>query len=128
LAVANGHQIKIYNNCPFTVWIGLLNNPNKELPANGGFQLNQYNGRDLTVPLEWAGRLWARTNCDGNGHCETGDCGNRIECRGNGGAPPVSLAEITFDGWGGIDYYDVSLVDGYNLPVSMQPSGGTRPG
>lgn len=38
--------------------------------------------------------------------------------------PPVSLAEITFAGWGGLDYYDISLVDGYNLPIRMEPTGG----
>lgn len=60
--------------------------------------------------------------------CCAGDCGNRIECAGAGGVPPVSLAEITFEGWGGLDYYDVSLVDGYNLPVSMVPIAGTFTG
>lgn len=50
--------------------------------------------------------------------------GNRIECNGAGGVPPVSLAEMTFKGAGGLDYYDVSLVDGYNLPVRMTPVGG----
>lgn len=47
--------------------------------------------------------------------------GNKIACGGAGGVPPVSLAEITFAGAGGLDYYDVSLVDGYNLPLSMRP-------
>jgi hypothetical protein len=125
VSLAYGHQVKIVNGCPFTVWIGTLNNPNKQLPANGGFRLNEWEARSLDVPNEWAGRVWARTGCDANGRCETGDCGGRIECGGNGGTPPVSLAEITFDGWGGIDYYDVSLVDGYNLPVAMYPISGT---
>jgi len=51
--------------------------------------------------------------------------GNRIACNGAGGVPPVTLAEFTFDGWGGQDYYDISLVDGYNLPMQIVPIAGT---
>lgn len=53
-------------------------------------------------------------------------CGNKIECGGNGGAPPASLAEITLNGWGNIDYYDISLVDGFNLAVSVSKLGGSK--
>ena len=35
------------------------------------------------------------------------------------------MAEFTLDGWGGQDYYDVSLVDGYNLPIQIKPIEGT---
>ena len=39
------------------------------------------------------------------------------------GDTPVSLAEFTFDVGDGHTYYDISLVDGYNLPLAivMQP-------
>lgn len=74
----------------------------------------------LKAPNDWAGRFWGRTGCNAKSrHCLTGDCGNRFQCGGNGGAPPVTLAEITLKGAGGLDYYDISLVDGYNLPVSV---------
>ena len=69
--------------------------------------------------------MWARTGC-GSGQCETGDCGGgRLHCNGAGGIPPVTLAEITFDAHAGFDFYDVSLVDGYNVMVSMTPKAGT---
>ena len=42
-----------------------------------------------------------------------------------GGNPPVSLFEVTFDGYGNIDYYDISLVDGYNLPIRVDLVPGT---
>lgn len=125
VAAVSAHEVRIHNNCPFTIWPGLLNNPGKQLPENGGFQLNSHQTHTLQVSDNWAGRVWGRTNCNAQGHCETGDCGNRIQCAGAGGVPPVSLAEITFDGDGGQDYYDVSLVDGYNLPVRMEPLPGT---
>lgn len=61
----------------------------------------------------------------GKGTCETGDCGGLLKCGGAGGDPPASLAEITLDGANGDDFYDISLVDGYNLPLAMTPSGGS---
>lgn len=121
LGVSLANEIRLYNNCPFTVWPGILGNPGKGQPEGGGFALAAYQTKSLWVAGDWAGRIWPRTNCDGNGHCETGDCGNKIQCNGAGGVPPVSLAEITFAGWQGLDYYDVSLVDGYNLPIRMDP-------
>ena len=39
--------------------------------------------------------------------------------------PPATLAEFTLDGGGGLDFYDVSLVYGYNLPMLVVPKGGT---
>ncbi|XP_062232220.1 thaumatin-like protein 1 [Phragmites australis] len=33
---------------------------------------------------------------------------------------PATLAEFTFDGAGGKDFYHVNLVDGYNLPMLVQ--------
>ncbi len=76
-----------------------------------------------------AARLWARTNCvthpNGRFECETGDCGF-LQCSHDGvprgGRTPVTLAEFTLNGWGEQDYYDVSLVDGYNLMVTIIPT------
>jgi hypothetical protein len=75
--------------------------------------------------------LWGRTNCNSNGVCETGNCG-LLQCASGGvnrgGAPPATLAEFNI-GAGGTDWYDVSLVDGYNLPMTIVPqtmsSGGS---
>jgi hypothetical protein len=48
-----------------------------------------------------------------------------MQCEGAGGVPPASLFEITLDGANGMDFYDVSLVDGYNLPMRVTAIGGT---
>lgn len=61
----------------------------------------------------------------GKGTCDTGDCGGALKCGGSGGNPPATLAEITLHGADGNDFYDISLVDGYNLPLAMTPAGGT---
>jgi hypothetical protein len=36
-------------------------------------------------------------------------------CTGNG-AIPATLAEYDMNAWDGLDFYDVSMVDGSNLP------------
>jgi hypothetical protein len=38
---------------------------------------------------------------------------------------PDSLAEITFDAYMGLDFYDISLVDGFGVPLKMTPLDGT---
>jgi hypothetical protein len=40
--------------------------------------------------------------------------------------PPATLAEFTIGGGGGgaHDYYDISVVDGYNLPMDFSCSSG----
>jgi hypothetical protein len=72
----------------------------------------------------WVGRVWARTGCDfdGNvqGHRDTGDCGNKLQRNGFVGVPPVTLAEIRFNGHLGKYFFDVSLVDGFNVSVQVR--------
>ncbi|KAG6777964.1 hypothetical protein POTOM_017807 [Populus tomentosa] len=94
-----------------------------------GFELPQDSSRSFTAPTGWSGRFWARTGCNfdesGAGLCSTGDCGSgQVECNGFGAAPPATLAEFTL-GSGGQDFYDVSLVDGYNLAMVVEGSGGS---
>ncbi|XWS32827.1 hypothetical protein CRYUN_Cryun22dG0023200 [Craigia yunnanensis] len=55
---------------------------------------------------------------------ETGDCDGRLQCNGLIGIPPATLVQVALQGdKGKTNFYDVSLVDGYNLPVSVP----TRP-
>jgi len=114
------HQFSILNKCQYTVWAGALGNG--WLPSNGGFQLNPGQSADFSFPDAWSGRVWGRTECDSSGRCVTGDCGG-LQCSGRGGQPPATLAEFTLDS--PFDFYDVSLVDGYNLPLKVIPTNGT---
>jgi hypothetical protein len=43
-----------------------------------------------------------------------------LQCNGAGGVPPVTLADIMLNGAGGKDFYDVSLVNGFNVPVQVR--------
>jgi len=119
------HQIVIYNNCSFPVWVGVLGDTRYPLPMNGGWKMDKHTNTSVSFAKGWVGRFWGRTNCNHDGWCQTGDCGGKIQCNGAGGNPPVSLAEFAFDTPGG-DYYDVSLVDGYNLPMQIRPKNATR--
>ncbi|CAN6485328.1 unnamed protein product [Victoria cruziana] len=117
------------NNCPYTIWPGILANAGTAPLSTTGFELKQGASTTLTAPSTWSGRFWARTHCttDSNGKftCATGDCGSgTTECSGGGAAPPATLAEFTL-GNGALDFYDVSLVDGFNLPMLVSPQGGS---
>lgn len=84
----------------------------------------------MDVPSPWtSGRFWARTGCSNNNgkfSCATGDCASgQVECNGAGGNPPVTLIELMVAENGGQDNYDVSNVDGFNVPVSLTPQGGS---
>ncbi|CAG2061039.1 unnamed protein product [Timema podura] len=118
-----GRTFEIYNNYKEDVWVGTLGNNGMAAPNNGGFKLGRGERTTITVPEGWAGRFWGRTGCNfdqnGNGLCETGDCGRGLSCNGAGGVPPTTLVEITLKGSGGLDYYDISLVDGFNVPISV---------
>jgi len=119
------HTVGIINNCSFPVWVGVQGDVHYALPFNGGWQMNSSDIVELELAQGWSGRFWGRTNCNSQGWCQTGDCGGKIECAGAGGNPPATLAEFSFDTPGG-DYYDISLVDGYNLPMGIIPRNATR--
>jgi hypothetical protein len=81
----------------------------------------------ITVSNSWNARLWGRTGCrfdaGGRGHCLTGDCGGRYQCRG-WGQIPATLAEYDMNSFGHLDFYDVSMVDGSNLPMYITVAHG----
>lgn len=118
----------ITNNCPYTIWPGTLSGAGTTPLSTTGFQLPSGQSVSISsVPTGWSGRIWARTGCNfdasGIGTCQTGDCGGRLECNGSGASPPASLFEITLGTGDMKDFYDVSIVDGYNLPLVAVPRG-----
>ncbi|KAG0542648.1 hypothetical protein BDA96_02G123000 [Sorghum bicolor] len=134
---ATGVKFTFRNNCPETVWPETLTSSGPAFPTTG-FPLPP--GASLSfsgVGATWSGRVWGRYRCTattspGGGarfSCESGDCGSgQVACNGAGGAPPATLAEFTLGGGGGgnKDFYDVSNVDGFNLPVEIEPAAGGR--
>ncbi|XP_017786769.1 PREDICTED: pathogenesis-related protein 5-like [Nicrophorus vespilloides] len=120
-------QFRVKNVMGGDIWIGILTSNNLPSLEGGGFVLGPQQERAINAPDDWEGRFWARTWCNsGSQHCETGDCGNKVQCNGAGGVPPASLAEFNLKAWNdGKDYYDISLVDGYNVGVKIEPLGGS---
>ncbi|GLT25755.1 hypothetical protein SLA2020_008640 [Shorea laevis] len=118
--------LTVKNNCPYTIWPATLIGGGVAQLSETGFQLASQESFSLDAPAGNSGRLWARTQCssDSSGRftCATADCGSRqVACNGKGGAPPVTLLEFMLASNGGQDFYDISLVDGFNLPVSITP-------
>ncbi|KAF2288653.1 hypothetical protein GH714_009985 [Hevea brasiliensis] len=124
-----GGQLIIVNNCNESIWPGVLGGAGHQTPKDGGFHLGSGEEIVLDLPQKWSGRIWGRQGCsfdkNGKGSCDTGDCSGLLHCQGAGGAPPATIVEMTLgSSTSPLHFYDVSLVDGFNLPVSMAPVGG----
>ncbi|KAI2627248.1 thaumatin family protein [Xylaria nigripes] len=112
----------ITNNCPDVLWPGIASQAG-DPPELHGFELGPGKSKNLTVGPTWAGRVWGRTNCTVGGDtatCQTGDCMGKLNCV-YGGDAPATLAEFNLAGGatGQQTFYDISLVDGYNLPLGI---------
>ena len=115
---------EIRNNCPFTVWGAAV--------PGGGRQMNQGDSWTITVnPGTTGGRIWARTGCTSTGpnglRCTTGDCNGLLQCTSYG-SPPNTLAEYALNQFNNLDFIDISLVDGFNVPLSFLPVSGCARG
>ncbi|KAH7108524.1 Osmotin, thaumatin-like protein [Auriculariales sp. MPI-PUGE-AT-0066] len=134
VAAVSARDFTVKNNCPYTVWPAIFSPPNvnQQLPnIETGWEAASGSSRSFQVPDNWiSGRIWGRTGCDfstplpGATQCVTGACNGGLLCDPNTGTgvPPASLAEWTL-GADGIDWYDVSLVDGSNVPMSITADG-----
>ncbi|KAG9243728.1 thaumatin family protein, partial [Calycina marina] len=131
-----GAPLIVTNLCQQSVWPGIGTQAGTGA-GTGGFELKSGGTRKMTVSNDWQGRVWGRTNCSFNAlgtgasnlngnngagrACQTGDCGGVLSCSLTG-ETPVTLAE--FDLEGGVDgkqtFYDISLVDGYNIPMAVR--------
>jgi beta-mannosidase len=138
----------ITNQCSENIWPGISTQSGTG-PGQNGFLLEPGESNNQTVSEDWQGRVWGRTNCSFNDEgtasssgggraCTSGDCYGALNCQVGvsgthyilqtrdrqrltpiQGDVPVSLAEFTLDAGDGHTYYDISLVDGYNIPVAI---------
>ncbi|KAJ4747152.1 Thaumatin-like protein [Rhynchospora pubera] len=116
------------NRCNFTVWPGILTNAGTAPLSITGFELGSNASLAIPVPQKWSGRFWARQGCSNDASrrlsCQSADCGSGLlQCNNAGAIPPATLVEFTLNGADGKDFYDISNVDGFNLPVSIVPHG-----
>jgi hypothetical protein len=128
-AAAGGRLVTFVNRTAQTIWAAASPDASAPLSATG-WVLPAGQAVTIPVPNHWNGRFWGRTGCvfnsSGMGHCQTGDCGGRFQCTG-WGTIPATLAEYDMDAWDGLDFYDVSMVDGSNLPMYINIAKGGSP-
>ncbi|MFK0281846.1 thaumatin family protein [Streptomyces sp. NPDC090499] len=127
-AGAPGHRtITLVNRLDQTIWPAIAADPKHPVEATG-WVLRPGADLSFTIPDHWDVRLWARTGCSfdaaGDGDCLTGGCGH-FQCGSTWGEFPSTLAEFNLNAWNGMDFYDVSLVEGNNLPMWINSYGGT---
>ncbi|KAH8597926.1 thaumatin family-domain-containing protein [Bisporella sp. PMI_857] len=133
---AGGKPLVVTNLCGETIWPGIGTQAGTG-PGTGGLELKPGGTKSLEVGSDWQGRVWGRTNCsfnelgtgasnlngnNGAGRaCTTGDCGGQLSCILTG-ETPVTLAEFDLEGGseGKQTFYDISLVDGYNIPMAIK--------
>jgi hypothetical protein len=136
LAVVGGSQaagprhprtITLVNRTQETIWVAATPG---SLTGTTGWKLPVGASVSIRVSDSYNARIWGRTGCHfgpgGHGHCETGDCGRRFQCSG-WGQIPATLAEFDLDSYDHLDFYDVSMVDGSNLPMYINTVGGKTP-
>ncbi|XP_074307527.1 cysteine-rich receptor-like protein kinase 19 isoform X2 [Silene latifolia] len=136
----NAKTLTITNNCSYTVWPAIvttyLSATDRGSASVSGFALREGKSSVVVVPNQWSGRVWGRTLCStdkstGNFSCQTGDCGSgSMQCTSSV-VNPVTLAEFVFGEFNtsNKDFYDVTVLAGYNLPLLVAPhvDSGTGP-
>ncbi|OCH86745.1 thaumatin-like protein [Obba rivulosa] len=134
LAVAEARTFNVFNACPFTIWPAIFTDLTAgtavpDFPT--GWQADSMTSVSFIVPDNWtAGRIWGRRDCNftvtSGPTCLTGWCNGGLECdpHTGTGVPPASVAEWTLQGDMSQDFYDVSLVDGYDLPMMITNDAG----
>ncbi|EGO01159.1 hypothetical protein SERLA73DRAFT_72127 [Serpula lacrymans var. lacrymans S7.3] len=125
LALATGAAARTFivkNNCAYTVWPAIYTMPGGANPPTSqpnGWEADAGTSVTFDVPDNWSsGRIWGRNGCDASGNCVTGGCTGGIVCTGIGAAPQT-LAEFTLTAYSNLDFYDISVVDGFNIPMSI---------
>ncbi|CAM0141847.1 hypothetical protein VKS41_004453 [Umbelopsis sp. WA50703] len=111
-------NFNLVNKCSKSVYAGVLQNGQSTATyysiASGG-------SANADLAANWAGRVFGRIDCD-----SSADQSNTTQCGLPGTPNPASLAEFTFEGSGNQDFYDLSMVDGFNLPIEIQPIGASQ--
>lgn len=109
--LAEGERcLRVINECGQTVWAGGSGDtvPMDALAAIDALAPGECTAVAFTSVT--GGRVWGRTGCVDD------------VCASDGGAGRGTLVQFDLSA-DGTDLYDVSLVDGFDLPVAMQPLG-----
>ncbi|KAI8071688.1 thaumatin [Gongronella butleri] len=99
-------QFVVKNQCSYSLTVAQMANGQAQGTTT---QVAAGASNTYDVDAAWAGRFFGREWCES------------YNCTSAGANDPASLAEFTLSGYGGNDYYDVSFVDGYNIPIEISP-------
>jgi hypothetical protein len=125
---SGARRVTFVNHLSQEIWVAASPDTTDPLSATG-WALPPGQSVTVTVPNTYNGRFWGRTGCvfhGDTGHCQTGDCDGKFQCTG-WGTIPATLAEYNLDAWDNLDFYDISLVDGSNVPMYAYPTSGDAP-
>jgi hypothetical protein len=99
-------KLTIENHCTETIWTFAL--PKTTFPGSVPLQIDAGQAYVVGWPDKWSGRIWGRTACTG--------APASLKCAQTGND---TLAEFTLTAGMASDWYDISLVDGFTLPVAI---------
>ncbi|TYI58320.1 hypothetical protein E1A91_D11G348400v1 [Gossypium mustelinum] len=105
--VASAANFDIRNNCPYKVWAAAVPGGGRELSNGGVWNLN-------VNPGTTGARIWDAKPVTGG----------LLQCQAYG-APPNTLAEFALNQFNNLDFFDISLVDGFNVPMEFSPTSGS---
>ncbi|KAG5225823.1 pathogenesis related protein [Salix suchowensis] len=100
LTLSNAATFEVRNQCPYTVWAAAV--------PGGGRRLDR--GQSWTITV-------------GAGTKQARDCNGLLQCQAFG-QPPNTLAEYALNQFNNMDFFDISLVDGFNVPMDFSPVSG----
>lgn len=130
--VAEGAKVTFTNKYIYMLWPVTQTGDQKPQLSTTGFELSwlqEHQTLYVDLPSPWSSAFRARTECSNNNgrfNCATVDCtSNQVACNGAGSILPATKAEITVAENRGQDFYDMSNVDDFNIPMSLTAQGGS---
>jgi len=127
-----GRRLTVTNHCPFIIWPAIHTGYGAIPDHPTGWAAHPNSSVSFAVPGSWTiGLVWARRDCDfetddPNPHsCLSGGCpGGQLLCDAHP-ISPVTVADFALSpDPNEPDRYTVSLIDGYNLPMSIDNDAG----
>jgi hypothetical protein len=91
-------HIEVINQCSQGIMVRTLGNAG--LPTLGERHLNPGERINFGFSNEWSGRLWGNNS------------------------PGATLFEIAFNQYNDLDFYNLSVIDGFNFGMRVRPVGG----
>ncbi|KAI3909647.1 hypothetical protein MKW98_014064 [Papaver atlanticum] len=129
-AITQTATFTIVNRCNYPVWAVVVPGGGRRLEMNHAWKIN------VAVGTTGAS-IWGRTNCkfdgSGRGNVKHGDCNGLLLCNSYGqlqntcyGQPPNTLVEYALNQWNNLNFFDIFLIDGFNVPMDFSPTGSFR--